>query len=184
MENKSQKVLVTNDTSGIEDLINEFGAVVCECDITGEISITLVDNAINAMEIIPNNTPILVDGDKGKVWLIENLKETVEKSYYQPSLKGGSFLDRLEGKLEVQEKYAAQSPHLIGLESFIDKNYLANFNLPVDEEKTNIDYLYFSPNFYGGNKVKGLDPSFRIDQEICIFNKTHAEIYQTNEILI
>jgi len=99
-------------------------------------------------------------------------------------LKGASFLDRLEGKLEVQTKYQVQTTELIGLESFVDKNYLASYEVAVDWEKTNIDHLYFSLNSYPGQQVKGLDSTFRIDQENCTDDKTHTEIYEVDEILI
>jgi len=184
VSDKNQKVLVTDNVAGIEATVNQFGAVVSEADIVGGITISFVDNTVAAMSILPNNTNLLVDGNNGKVWLIDNLKRSVEGSYYHPSLKGPSFLDRLEGKLEVQTKYQEQTTELIGLESFVDKNYIASYEVPVDEEKTNVDHLYFSLTSYPGQQVKGLGSTFRIDQELCTDGKSHTEIYEVNEILI
>lgn len=120
----------------------------------------------------------------GTDWNIENLEKDIENSYYHPSSKGASFLDRLEGKLEVQNKYQSQAIGIIGLESFVDKGIISANGIPVDVEKTNIDHLYFSSVSYPGRKVTGLETtSFRIDEEFD-GNQNHSEIYGVSELLI
>ncbi|MEM7825089.1 MAG: hypothetical protein QXO27_03910 [Candidatus Aenigmatarchaeota archaeon] len=183
VQDKNQKVLVTDNTVGIESLANSFGAVVSESDIISGINVAYVDNANNAMNIIPNNENILVDGNNGKVWYIENLKIDAEKSYYHPSLNGAGFLDRLEGKLEVQEKYKNLASGIIGLESFVNKSYIATYDVPVDYDETNVDHLYFSSIDYGGSRVKGLSNEFRIDNELCTYGISHHSIYNVSEIV-
>lgn len=182
VENVSDKILVTDEISGMESYVNQFAGLVCECDV-GSIDIPFVENATNAMQKISNNTFILVDGNEGKVWSLHNFKLHVENSFYTQSLKGASFLDRLEGKLEVQEKYAMLSDNLIGLESFVNKELIAMNGIPIDIEKTSIDHLYFSEESHPGRKIKGMEDYLRIDEELCTFNLSHAEIYQVDEIL-
>ncbi len=176
VQNKNQKILVTDSTAGIESLVNSFGGVVSETSVSG-ITIPYISGATNAMSIIPTDTYILVDSTTGKVWYIDNLKNSI--GYYHPSLKGASFLDRLEGKLEVQTKY--QTDQMIGMESLVDKNYLATFGIVVSYDKTNVDHLYFSGSEYISNKVKGFDDNFRIDEEMD--DKKHSEIYGVADIL-
>lgn len=110
-----------------------------------------------ALNLISEGVSVLLDGDNSTVWYIDNFKEHVENSYYQPSDEGPSYLDRLEGETGIQSKYSSQTNNNIGLESFIDKREIS--------EKTNIDYLYFSSE-PDGNKVKGVSTTsnwFRID---------------------
>jgi phosphohistidine swiveling domain-containing protein len=183
IQNKSEKILVIDDASMINPLqLNEFKGIVSENGISSTTK-PYVINAENATRLIPNETYILVDGDTGKVWFIENLKQHISNSYYQKSSVGASFLDRLEGKLEVQDKYAAQADKTIGLESFVDKNYLLGLDLSIKEEQTNIDYLYFSNATITGDAIKGLDPSVRIDNEVSL-GQTHQEIYNVTELTV
>jgi len=120
----------------------------------------------------------------GGNWDIENLKKDIENSYYHPSTKGASFLDRLEGKPEVQSKYRSQTTETIGLESFVNKGYFSAVGISVDIEKTNVDHLYFSGDPHPGKKVRGLETtSFRIDSELC-GNQNHTDIYGVSELLV
>jgi len=139
-ENKSI-ILVIDDVSGVKSLIEQkFGGVICECE--ENFSIPFVSGVNNATKILPNNTKLLIN--ERKVWYIENLKDHLRNSFYITSNKGGSFLDRLEGKLEVQEKYRSKSENVIGLESLVNKVYLKSLDLPISGEKSNVDHLYFS----------------------------------------
>ena len=180
--NKNTKVLVTDDISGIENLANSFGAVVIQNPSSG-ITVPRVDNAPNAMTLVPNNTNILVDAVNGRVWYIDNLKDDISKQYYHPSLNGGSFLDRLEGKLTVQSKYQAQTLNVIGLDSFVDKDFLSQQGLNPNTAQTNIDYLFFSSTVYAAYKVKGVEGSFRMDLQNDLEGKTHADIYNVSQLL-
>jgi hypothetical protein len=174
------KILVVYNASEVSGLSNAKG-VISETDIIVPITIPYIVNS-SALNLIPAGINVLLDGSGEKVWYIENLREHVGNSYYQPSTNGPSYLDRLEGKLEVQAKYASQSNNVIGLESFIDKAEIPA-ELTVDLEKTNIDYLYFSDTFVGGDGVKGLSASFRID-DLPSLGSTHQEIYNVTELVI
>ncbi len=178
---KSQKVLVTDSTSGIEGTANQFGAVVSES--ASSLTTAYVDNAANAMSLVPNNTKILVDSSSGKIWHIENLETDVNNSYYHPSSNGASFLDRLEGMLSVQSKYSSQSSSVIGMESFVNKTYFSLLGLPVIVSKSNIDHLYFSNTTYTTYKVKSMESTFRVDKELDLNNTAHDVIYGVQETL-
>jgi len=104
-----------------------------------------------------------------------NLQDDLINSYYHPSLYGASFLDRLEGKYFVQEKYRRENP--IGLESFVNKDKILVAGLPVNYYQTNVDYLYFSNANVTSHKVVGMPDSFRLDNETTINGMTHLQIY-------
>lgn len=174
---KSNKILVTSDASTIVCL-NQFRGVVADTTITGA-TIPYV-NYTNPMATSKLSTgmKILVDGDNGKVWYIDNFKTHAENSYYNASEKGPSFLDRLEGRFRIKDEYASQTSNMIGLESFINKYSFWSLNIEINETKTNIDYVYFNTSIdEGGREVKGLDPSFIMDNE-------HKNAYNVSDILI
>lgn len=188
IDNKGQKILVTDHAETLSyTLLNNFLGLVSENGMPNDVISTYVKNANNAMNLIPNDTYVLIDGDGNSVWYIENLRYDVENSIYHSSTSGASFLDRLEGKNFVQTKYSSQTNNTIGLERFLDKEYLISLDFgPVDTERTNIDYLYFSE--YSGvvNGVKGLDIDFldfKIDNEASL-GSTHQVIYGVSNLLI
>ncbi|MEM5869804.1 MAG: hypothetical protein QXR09_01405 [Candidatus Aenigmatarchaeota archaeon] len=109
-----------------------------------------------------------------------NLKDDLENSYYHPSLYGASFLDRLEGKFFVQEKYFKPNP--IGLESFVNKDKILSAGLPIDAYATNIDYLYFSKSGVDAYSISGMPSNFRLDNETSLEGKTHLQIYNVTVI--
>ncbi len=181
---KDEKILVTDDASLIPlPTVNQFLGIVSEETVSPGATNTYVYNASGATVLIENSTNLLVDGDKGRVWFIDTLKNHTENSVYYTSTVGASFLDRLEGSLEVQEKYANQTNYTIGLESFVNKVYLLLLDLDIKNQQTNIDYLYFSNDVINGYAVKGLDPTFRIDN-ITSLGSTHHAIYGVSELLI
>ena len=104
-----------------------------------------------------------------------NLQDDLKNSYYHPSLYGASFLDRLEGKYFVQEKYRRENP--IGLESFVNKDKILTSGLPISYNQTNVDYLYFSNANVAVYKVAGMPDSFRLDNETSINGLGHLQIY-------
>jgi len=178
--NPEEKILVTDNISKFNSGdVNNFMSLVSETDISSGITLSVyVVNATNVMNLIPNNTIILVDSDEGEVWNIENLTkhlsgESNKNSYYRSSAKGPSYLDRLEGKLTCI--YCNQVEG-VGLESLINKTYFSGY-VGIDIEKTNIDYLYFNSTYFPPNicKVKGLHSWFRIDEE-------HPAIYNVTDL--
>jgi hypothetical protein len=111
---------------------------------------------------------------------LTNLKDDLNNSYYHPSLYGASFLDRLEGKFFVQEKYFKQKP--VGLESFVNKDKLLSAGLLVNASATNIDYLYFSGSNVPAYPISGMPTNFRLDNETTVEGKTHLQIYNVTVI--
>ncbi|MEM5878885.1 MAG: hypothetical protein QXU74_00100 [Candidatus Aenigmatarchaeota archaeon] len=109
-----------------------------------------------------------------------NLKDDLDNSYYHPSLYGASFLDRLEGKFFVQEKYSKPNP--IGLESFVNKDKILSAGLPIDTYATNIDYLYFSKSGVVAYSIFNMPSNFRLDNETSLEGKTHLQIYNVTVI--
>ncbi|MBU5689111.1 MAG: hypothetical protein KQA41_02710 [Candidatus Aenigmarchaeota archaeon] len=177
--NKSQKILVTNDVSLIEpSIVNQYLAVVSKTDS----SYIIIDKVVNCSSIdIPNSIRIVVDSSNGRVWSIENLLDHYKNGYYSPSLYGPSFFDRLEGKLILQNKYKTMSKNIIGLESFIDKNYFDQIDIVVKQD-TNIDYLYFNQSYFSSKNVRGMPNSFLIDNQTAI-KGGHQDYYQVSELL-
>ncbi|MHA1743024.1 MAG: hypothetical protein ACTSV6_02085, partial [Candidatus Heimdallarchaeota archaeon] len=109
-----------------------------------------------------------------------NLNDDLNNSYYHPSLYGASFLDRLEGKYFVQDKYSKSTP--IGLESFVNKEKILYSGLPVDEDLTNIDYLYFSESGVPAYSISGMPSNFRLDNETTVDGKTHLQVYNATVV--
>jgi len=168
----SDKILITSDLTGLGAL-NDAKGIIFELEGTNltPINVPYLIN-LTATTLIPNSPNLLLDGSGGKVWFIDNLIIDSENSYYHPSENGPSYLDRLEGKFTTQNKYKSQSDYTIGMESFVNKLaiYFAGGNVTVQEEKTNIDYIYFSTDSPVSYKVKGMDqldpdPYFRIDNQ-------------------
>ncbi len=182
VQNKNTKILVTDNAGALSpSLLNQFLGVVSESGIPNETAVSYMINANQAMSKINDGINILLDAPNGNVWYIDNLKEHAEQSYYEASSVGGSFFDRLEGKLTIQTKYSGQTENVIGLESFVNKDYFSSIDVPI-KSGTNIDYLYFSNSTYTGNKVKGMGDSFEIDNQGSL-GSTHQEIYGVEQIL-
>jgi len=175
--NFEDKILVVSNAVIVPNI--QFAkAVICELDPGGAIAVPYVVNP-GATSQIPNGMNVLVDivGVQGRVWYIDNFKEHVDNSYYQSSTAGASYLDRLEKKTTIQSKYRDQTDKGIGLESFIDKSRISQ-EIPIDVDRTNIDYLYFS---FGpdGDRVKGISTTsnwFRVDS-------SHQQNYSVDQII-
>ena len=90
---------------------------------------------------------------------LSNLTSDIINRYYHNSAIGASFLDRLEGKVNLSERY---QPH--GLESFI---FIPDF-LSYDSSLSVLDYQYWNNKhgYFLNNSLKSSDPIynwFRID---------------------
>jgi hypothetical protein len=184
--NKNEKILVTDniflfDIGGPDDDgVNQFKAIISRSDMPATVMIPFIANVTNVMTSVPNNTIILAETNTGWVWDIQNLKEHAENSYYRKSLNGPSYLDRLEGNLTCN--YCSQTSNIIGMESMVDKNNLLSAGVPtIYEDRSNIDYLYFSGKPASVKKVKGLSEKFRIDNELSI-GGTHQQIYNITSL--
>jgi len=182
------KILVVNDANGM--ILSGAKGVVSETNFP-DPGIPFIVNS-NAMSVISEGQHILLDGNGAisKVWYIENLKKHIEgltssnddHSYYQTSDDGPSYLDRLEGRYSIDPKYSGQTDKKIGLESFVDKTIFPG-EISPDQERTNIDYLYFSSTITG-NKIKGISNSnwFRIDDEL-VGGIGRQEIYNVTNLI-
>ena len=114
---------------------------------------------------------------------LTNLQDDLNNSYYHPSKDGGSFLDRLEGKCVVQDKYKITNTE-IGLESFVNKDDLESLGLPVDEDRSNIDYIYFCELNVQAYQINGMPSNFRLDNQTTVLGMTHLQIYNVTERVI
>ena len=170
--NFDDKILVVNDVNSIIGL-NDAKGVISQVTNTTPITIPYLINS-SALSLISSGINVLLDGNEEKVWYIDNLIIHTENSYYQSSVNGPSYLDRVEEKLQVQSKYSSQTTNTIGLESFIDKNELGLKGVPIVIERTNADYLYFTGGTLG-SCVKSLDSTFRIDND-------HKDIYNVTDL--
>jgi hypothetical protein len=111
---------------------------------------------------------------------LTNLKDDLSNSYYHPSLYGASFLDRLEGKYFVQDKYSKPIP--VGLESFVSKDEILSVGLPINISASNIDYFYFSGSEVLAYNISGMPANFRLDNETTIEGKAHLQIYNVTVV--
>ena len=111
---------------------------------------------------------------------LTNLLDDVDNSYYHPSKYGASFLDRLEGKCLVQDKYRSDKD--IGLESFVKKEKILMSGIPVYWDRSNIDYIYFCNSSVTAYQIAGAPSSFRLDNESSVYYKTHLQIYNVSVV--
>ncbi|MBU5688355.1 MAG: hypothetical protein KQA31_03040, partial [Candidatus Aenigmarchaeota archaeon] len=70
---------------------------------------------------------------------------------------------------------------IIGLESFVDKDYFDQIDIVVKQD-TNIDYLYFNQSYFSSKNVKGMPNGFLIDNQTAI-KGGHQDYYQVSELL-
>ncbi|MBI5229640.1 hypothetical protein HY991_06010 [Candidatus Micrarchaeota archaeon] len=100
-----------------------------------------------------------------------NLTDAIQKSYYNKSMRGGSYFDRFEGKTILSDKYKNQvtgrpaiDPNWVGLESFV---YIPDFEAKpttiIKDNVTVIDTYYFLEADPLGYCVSSLPKWFIID---------------------
>jgi len=119
----------------------------------------------------PCESSFIVDGKAIDYWINSECYHSSNPYFYAPS-----FFDRLDGNLNISEKYLQQSylmadsMHLptkdIGLESFVNLDDFATYNISVDLTRTWIDYLYWL-NVSGDCSVNNMleHPDFLIDND-------------------
>ncbi|RLI87775.1 MAG: hypothetical protein DRO76_01820 [Candidatus Altiarchaeales archaeon] len=110
------------------------------------------------------------------------INDDIEGELYHSSKNGSCFFDRLEGNLNLSEKYKNRSKELIklldlspdteiGLESFVNVNNFAEYKLyefgilPAFIDQSSVDYLYLQD--ISGKRVYGTPEWFRLDDEHC-----------------
>lgn len=111
------------------------------------------------------------------------INDDIKNELYHSSENGSCFFDRLEGNLNLSEKYKNQSKELIkildlspdteiGLESFVNVNNFARYKLyelgilPSFTNQSSVEYLYFQD--ISGKRVYGTPEWFRLDDEHCV----------------
>ena len=151
--------------------------------VTKLISLENFEDPLYPLNTLGRISSVIVKGPYIPHTTLDQLKDDLNNTYYYPSLYGASFLDRLEGKYFVQEKYERMSDKVIGLESLVDKDKLASAGLSVNIEQTNIDYLYFSDSSVTSYKISGMPENFRLDNESTINNLTHLQFYNVSELV-
>ncbi len=98
---------------------------------------------------------------------VDGLLSHLNNGYYTNNSNAPSFIKRLEGKNEAD---------INGIESFVDLGKLSTQGITV-QDKSVVDYIYFSslnPTSYG---VQGMPSWFKIDD-------LHIDKYQVNGLLI
>ena len=97
---------------------------------------------------------------------IENLSSHATNSYYKASQSAPSFIDRLEGKL------SSANPN--GIESLANLQELSNQKLSI-QQKSVVDYIYFSANNPESHHITGMPEWFRLDN-------AHLEDYNADSL--
>jgi len=161
LSDKDEKVFINATT---DSSYSSFAGVVTMSNSTS-LQTTYVLSG--SWDSVPNNTRIVVEGNEGEVWNIENLYELHEKKLYIGG-EGPSFLDRLENKLENSYPGA-------GLESLVDKNEMAE-KMGYYNDRSNVDYIYFNTTLLNIYRVKGMPDKLRIDEQ-------HLDRYGVNNTL-
>ena len=87
---------------------------------------------------------------------VTNLTLHLQNSYYINSTLAPSFLNRLEGKI---------FPSPFGIESLVYLPNLTAQGIPVESDKSCVDYIYFLDNHPQLYTVQNMPPWFRLDNE-------------------
>ena len=136
----SSRILVTNTVAGKEAIASGFEGVVSEGDLI--IPPVLLGKAIteatSATSLIKNETKIYLDATTKKVWDLSNLTSDIINGYYHSSNKGASFLDRLEGRTNLSDKY------IYGLETFVNIQDMLEAEVPTNTGSSVLDYRYWN----------------------------------------
>ncbi len=164
----SEKILVVHDASGVSG----FAGIVSESLNQPAVSCYII-GAANAVDLINQTIQesgydiIHLDNLTDSVWSIPLINGIKNSKYY--ASKGPNFLQRLEGNLSV-------SPDNKGMESFV----LLEPGLPVKDNQTRTDYLYFDNSTRTGcYKARWvLEDWIRMSaEEISRYNLTQLSYY-------
>lgn len=110
-----------------------------------------------------NKTPY--EGNYTSEGDVSNLEEHIDNKYYAANNKSPNFMSRFEGDFSADEN---------GIESFVNIPDMSSQNMET-EEKTVVDYIYFSNNESGYSTISGLPDWVRIDEN-------HLEKYQVENL--
>jgi hypothetical protein len=118
-------------------------------------------NGLVVNKIVKNEMEIFVSGTN-----VSNLTSHVNYSRYIASSSAPSFLDRLEGKIAANEN---------GIESLVYLPKLSSQGIEL-EEKSVVDYIYFSEADPTSYNIDGMPSWFRIDED-------HLEVYEVENLV-
>ncbi|MFH1400079.1 MAG: hypothetical protein ABIH41_01040 [Nanoarchaeota archaeon] len=108
-------------------------------------------------------------GDKNDT---SGLQYHLNSSLYIPSRSAPSFIQRFEGDL---------TPSPAGIESLVNLQVLADQGVPIDNNRSVVDYLYFGLNDtanYCDIQNMEFPPEYWF-----ILDKAHSDVYQVNDTL-
>ena len=95
---------------------------------------------------------------------ITSLLNHTLSSYYRSHTDAPSFLNRLQGNLSASQ---------YGIESLVNLQKLSSQGVPT-QQKTVVDYIYFSTQNPAHNGVSGMPSWFRLDAaHLAYYNATH-----------
>ncbi|MBD3387388.1 MAG: hypothetical protein GF416_00355 [Candidatus Altiarchaeales archaeon] len=143
---------------------------------------TLEDPSFHIQYDIPAELRILeecgregvVDGEVLDLWIDEGCYHGSGNRYNAPS-----FFDRLEGRTSLSQKYVLRSRELledlgyeieeIGLESLVNVDFLRDYNVSVNTNLSQVDYMYWN-GVESTCGVSGMEkhPNFRIDVDHAV----------------
>lgn len=115
------------------------------------------------------------------VYGVTGVDSAISNGWYLSTNEGPSFLDRLEGKLYLSQRYLNKnitSINSIGLESFVDLTELSSKNIPIKENQSIVDHYYFNNTL-----IKG----YLVNHSIFSWNRLddyHASVYGVSAYLI
>jgi hypothetical protein len=99
------------------------------------------------------------------------LDAAASNAWYVPSSDAPCFFDRLEGRLELSQRYADESAFNPGVESFVNTLDLSQQGVEVFDNASVIDYDYFDEPRPAGFAVNGSSLSW------LKLDATHADFY-------
>lgn len=136
------KILIAENVDGLNPTqLNQFTGLVTDNDIQPPIGLDIpfLAGTENGTSIEIGEI-IYVENTTFKVWDIDS--EIVYKNYHS-SDSGPSYFDRLENRTYISDTYKTQSPHAIGLVSFVDLDEMESRGLQVNRSLSALDYKYF-----------------------------------------
>lgn len=131
IENKEEKILVTDDVNDYGEAANDFNGVVS----VSQPNDMIYDNIVYNVETISSiGENLILSGDQ--VWN-SNFGEIIENDCYIPSSDGPGYIDRLENNIDGTG----------GMATFID---ITELPLELRQQDSAVGYVYFnSSDTYG-----------------------------------
>lgn len=160
-----QKIFVTSNMSQGVAVLNQFAGVVSESSfVPSGIAVPYIAGASNATSRLSEGLRVYIDALTVSVWDMTNMTLFINEKQYRSSLTGPSFLDRLEGKLNLSDKYEYGLETVVNIEDLEDEELY-----PMVYPQTScIDYLYWNKTYGVSVRNGGYDNAFewfRIDSE-------------------